>query len=52
MWVLACVEHESNNACRQSNSQADNRLSEQIALFALPIWLALHFGLMPLRNRK
>jgi hypothetical protein len=23
-----------------------------IALFALPIWLALHFGLMPLRNRK
>ncbi len=23
-----------------------------IALFAGPIWLALHFGLMPLRNRK
>jgi hypothetical protein len=23
-----------------------------IALFAVPIWLALHFGLMPLRNRK
>jgi hypothetical protein len=22
-----------------------------IALFAVPIWLALHFGLMPLRNR-
>jgi hypothetical protein len=23
-----------------------------IALFAVPIWLALHFGLMPLRNSK
>ena len=23
-----------------------------IALFAVPIWLTLHFGLMPLRNRK
>jgi len=23
-----------------------------IALFALPIWLVLHFGLMPIRNRK
>jgi len=23
-----------------------------IALFAVPIWLVLHFGLMPLRNRK
>lgn len=23
-----------------------------IALFAIPIWLALHFGLMPIRNRK
>jgi hypothetical protein len=22
-----------------------------IALFAIPIWLALHFGLMPIRNR-
>ena len=22
-----------------------------IVLFAVPIWLALHFGLMPLRNR-
>ena len=22
-----------------------------IILFAVPIWLALHFGLMPLRNR-
>jgi E3 ubiquitin-protein ligase DOA10 len=22
-----------------------------IALFAVPIWLALHFGLMPIRNR-
>jgi hypothetical protein len=24
---------------------------EAIVLFAVPIWLALHFGLMPLRNR-
>jgi len=23
-----------------------------IAVFALPIWLVLHFGLMPIRNRK
>jgi hypothetical protein len=23
-----------------------------IALFAVPIWLVLHFGLMPIRNRK
>ena len=23
-----------------------------IALFALPVWLVLHYGLMPLRNRK
>jgi len=23
-----------------------------IALFAIPIWLVLHFGLMPIRNRK
>lgn len=23
-----------------------------IALFAVPIWLMLHFGLMPIRNRK
>ncbi|TMQ01506.1 MAG: hypothetical protein E6L09_03405 [Verrucomicrobia bacterium] len=23
-----------------------------IAVFAVPIWLALHFGLMPIRNRK
>jgi hypothetical protein len=23
-----------------------------IGLFAVPVWLALHFGLMPLRNRK
>ena len=23
-----------------------------IAIFAIPIWLALHFGLMPIRNRK
>jgi hypothetical protein len=23
-----------------------------IAIFAVPIWLALHFGLMPVRNRK
>jgi len=23
-----------------------------IALFAVPIWLALHFGLMPIRNRN
>jgi hypothetical protein len=23
-----------------------------IALFAIPVWLALHFGLMPVRNRK
>jgi len=23
-----------------------------IALFALPVWLVLHFGLMPIRNRK
>lgn len=23
-----------------------------IAVFAMPIWLALHFGLMPIRNRK
>ncbi len=22
-----------------------------IALFAVPIWLVLHFGLMPVRNR-
>ena len=22
-----------------------------IALFAVPVWLALHFGLMPIRNR-
>ena len=23
-----------------------------IALFAVPVWLVLHFGLMPIRNRK
>ena len=23
-----------------------------IALFAVPIWLVLHYGLMPVRNRK
>lgn len=23
-----------------------------IALFAIPVWLVLHFGLMPVRNRK
>lgn len=23
-----------------------------IALFALPVWLVLHFGLMPIRGRK
>ena len=23
-----------------------------IAIFAVPVWLVLHFGLMPLRNRK
>jgi hypothetical protein len=28
-----------------------DRLSA-IALFAVPIWLVLHFGLMPIRNRK
>lgn len=25
---------------------------EAIAFFALPVWLVLHFGLMPIRNRK
>jgi hypothetical protein len=28
-----------------------NRLAA-IAIFAVPVWLALHFGLMPLRGRK
>ena len=28
-----------------------NRLAV-IAIFALPVWLVLHFGLMPLRGRK
>ena len=23
-----------------------------MAIFSVPIWLVLHFGLMPLRNRK
>jgi hypothetical protein len=23
-----------------------------IALFAVPVWLVLHFGLMPIRGRK
>jgi len=23
-----------------------------IVIFAIPVWLLLHFGLMPLRNRK
>ena len=28
-----------------------NRLAA-IALFAVPVWLVLHFGLMPLRGKK
>jgi hypothetical protein len=28
-----------------------NRLAA-IAIFAVPVWLALHFGLMPFRGRK
>jgi multidrug efflux pump subunit AcrB len=31
---------------------ATSLLMAAIALFGGPIWLTLHFGLMPIRNRK